>query len=114
MYLDADRRPTLTPKLALRIALLGGIALVAFGGIFFRLWYLQVLSGDKYLAEARNNQQREIKVEAPRGDRRAGLPAPVPLPHDRSPSLRHRRRGDEGGDEGPALPRRPARRPGRP
>ncbi|HEY1360038.1 MAG TPA: penicillin-binding protein 2, partial [Thermoleophilaceae bacterium] len=31
-------------------------------------WYLQVLSGDKYLAEARNNQQREIKVEAPRGE----------------------------------------------
>src|SRR5215207_7021793 len=68
MYLDSDRRPTLTPKLALRIAVLGGIALVAFGVIFFRLWYLQVLSGDKYLAEARNNQQRKIKVEAPRGE----------------------------------------------
>src|SRR5215217_6971578 len=68
MYLDSDRRPTLTPKLALRIAVLGGIALVAFGVIFFRLWYLQVLSGDKYRAEARNNQQRKIKVEAPRGE----------------------------------------------
>jgi penicillin-binding protein 2 len=68
MYLDSDRRPTLTPKLALRVAILGGIALVAFGVIFFRLWYLEVLSSDKYLAEARNNQQREIKVEAPRGE----------------------------------------------
>src|SRR5512132_2141276 len=68
MYLDSDRRPTLTPKLAIRIAILGGIALVAFGVVFFRLWYLQVLSGDKYLAEARNNQQRKIKVEAPRGE----------------------------------------------
>src|SRR5919197_502858 len=68
MYLDSDRRPTLTPKLALRIAILGGIALVAFGVIFFRLWYLQVLSGDRYLTEARNNQQRKIKVEAPRGE----------------------------------------------
>jgi penicillin-binding protein 2 len=68
VYLDSDRRPTLTPKLALRIAILGGIALVAFGVIFFRLWYLQVLSGDNYLKEARNNQQREIKVEAPRGE----------------------------------------------
>jgi penicillin-binding protein 2 len=67
VYLDSDRRPTLTPKLALRVAVFGGIALVAFGVIFFRLWYLEVLSGDKYLAEARNNQQREIKVEAPRG-----------------------------------------------
>jgi penicillin-binding protein 2 len=68
MYLDSDRRPTLTPKLALRIAILGGIALVAFSVVFFRLWYLQVLSGDRYKKEAENNQQREIKVEAPRGE----------------------------------------------
>ncbi len=68
MYLDSDRRPTLTPKLALRIAILGGIALVAFAVIFFRLWYLQVLSGDRYLTEARNNQQRKITVQAPRGE----------------------------------------------
>ena len=45
MYLDDDRRPTLTPQLAVRVALIGGIALVAFAVIFFRLWYLQVLSG---------------------------------------------------------------------
>src|SRR3954466_12147580 len=67
MYLDSDRRPTLTPQLALRVAVVGGIALVAFAVIFFRLWYLQVLSGDKYLAEANNNRVREIKVQAPRG-----------------------------------------------
>lgn len=56
-----------TPQLALRIAILGGIALVLFAIIFFRLWYLQVLSGDKYLAEANDNRVREVKVEAPRG-----------------------------------------------
>ena len=67
MYLDSDRRPALTPQLALRVAMIGGIALVAFAVIFFRLWYLQVLSGDKYLAEANNNRVREIKVQAPRG-----------------------------------------------
>src|SRR3954465_10715389 len=67
MYLDNDRRPALTPQLALRVAVVGGIALVAFAVIFFRLWYLQVLSGDKYLAEANNNRVREIKVQAPRG-----------------------------------------------
>src|SRR3954467_4114415 len=67
MYLDNDRRPALTPQLALRVAVVGGIALVAFAVIFFRLWYLQVLSGDKHLAEANNNRVREIKVEAPRG-----------------------------------------------
>lgn len=68
MYLDNERRPTLTPQLAFRVAIVGGIALAAFAVIFFRLWYLQVLSGDKYVAEAQNNQLREIKVQAPRGE----------------------------------------------
>ena len=68
MYLDNERRPTLTPQLAFRVAIIGGIALVAFAVIFFRLWFLQVLSGDKYLAEANDNRVREIKVQAPRGE----------------------------------------------
>lgn len=68
MYLDNERRPTLTPQLAWRVAIIGGVALLAFAVIFFRLWYLQVLSGDKYLAEARGNQVRAIKVQAPRGE----------------------------------------------
>jgi penicillin-binding protein 2 len=53
---------------ALRVAILGGVALVIFAVIFFRLWYLQVLSGDKYLAEANNNRIREFRVTAPRGE----------------------------------------------
>src|SRR2546423_915740 len=70
---------------------------MAFAVIFFRLWYLQVLSGDKYLNEARNNQQRSIKVQAPRGqivdrngrvlvENRTGLAVkltPEKLPHRR-------------------------------
>jgi penicillin-binding protein 2 len=68
MYLDDERRPTLTPQLAVRVAIIGGVALVAFAVIFFRLWFLQVLSGDKYLAEANDNRVREIKVQAPRGE----------------------------------------------
>ena len=68
MYLDSDRRGTaMSPGLALRIAILGGIALVMFAVVFFRLWYLQVLSGDHYLAQADNNRVREIKTAAPRG-----------------------------------------------
>ena len=68
MYIpQGDRRIVVTPQLALRVAILGGIALVLFAVIFFRLWYLQVLSGDKYLAEANDNRVREVKVEAPRG-----------------------------------------------
>ena len=69
MYLDSkDRRPILTPQLAWRVAILGSVALATFGLIFFRLWYLQVLSGDKYRAEANDNRVREIKVQAPRGE----------------------------------------------
>ena len=68
MYLDNERRPTLTPQLAFRVAVIGGVALVMFALIFFRLWYLQVLSGDKYEAQAQNNRVREIKVQAPRGE----------------------------------------------
>src|SRR5687767_13209136 len=67
MYLDSDRRPPITPQLAFRVAVIGGLALIMFAVIFFRLWYLQILSGDKYLADANNNRVREIKVEAPRG-----------------------------------------------
>jgi penicillin-binding protein 2 len=57
----------MTSQFALRVAILGGAALVMFFIIFFRLWYLEVLSGDKYLEQAQNNRVREIKVQAPRG-----------------------------------------------
>src|SRR5919106_3790540 len=68
MYLRDDGRPPTTPQFALRVAILSGIALTAFSIIFFRLWYLQVLSGDRYLEEAQNNQVRELRVQAPRGN----------------------------------------------
>ena len=55
-------------QFALRVAILSGFALVMFSIIFFRLWYLQVLSGDKYLKQAKNNQVREVTVQAPRGE----------------------------------------------
>ncbi|HEU5264484.1 MAG TPA: hypothetical protein VFU34_07580, partial [Gaiellaceae bacterium] len=57
----------LTPQLALRVAILGVVALVAFTVLFFRLWSLQVLSGDEHLNVAQNNQLRLVRVEAPRG-----------------------------------------------
>jgi penicillin-binding protein 2 len=63
-----DRRPPITPQLALRVAGAGVIAFVLFGIIFFRLWYLQVLDGDKYLAQARDNRVRTERIQAPRGD----------------------------------------------
>ena len=57
MYLDSDNRPPITPQLAFRVAVIGGLALIMFAIIFFRLWYLQILSGDKYLADANNNRK---------------------------------------------------------
>jgi penicillin-binding protein 2 len=62
-----DRRPPLTPQLALRVAAVGSFALAMFAILFFRLWFLQVLSGDKYLAQASVNRVRDIGIPAPRG-----------------------------------------------
>lgn len=62
-----DRRPPITPQLALRVAVLGGVAFVLFGIVFFRLWYLQVLDGDRYLAQAQTNRVRIERIQAPRG-----------------------------------------------
>src|SRR5215216_791902 len=63
-----DRRPPITPQLAVRVAVLGGVAFVLFAIIFFRLWFLQVLTGDDYVSQARENRIRKIKIEAPRGN----------------------------------------------
>ena len=67
MYLRNEDRPQ-GSRLYLRVAVVGGVAVVLFAVLFFRLWNLQVLDGDKYLAEAKNNRTREFKVIAPRGD----------------------------------------------
>lgn len=55
-------------QFAVRIAVLSGIALVIFAAVFFRLWYLGVLSGEEYLAQSRENQVRTIPIPAPRGE----------------------------------------------
>lgn len=56
-----------TPQLALRVGVLAGLALIIFAILFLRLWALQVLSGDRYVNAAQNNQLRTIRVEAQRG-----------------------------------------------
>jgi len=57
----------LTPKMALRVAIIGAVALVAFGVLFLRLWSLQVLAATKYRSQAQNNQIRNVAFAAPRG-----------------------------------------------
>lgn len=69
MYRRSDELgPETRNRLALRIAIFGGVALALFAVLFFRLWFLQVLNGDELLAEARNNRTREFRVSAPRGE----------------------------------------------
>src|SRR5919109_3202729 len=62
---EPERR---TSPLAVRVSILGGIAIAIFSVLFLRLWYVQVLSGDKYREQANDNRIREIRVQAPRGD----------------------------------------------
>ena len=51
----------------MRIGVLLLISLALFGVLSFRLWYLQILAGDEYVAYAQDNRLREVTVEAPRG-----------------------------------------------
>ena len=64
---SAERRLPASPQLALRVAIMGGVALMLFAIVFFRLWYLQVLSGDKYVQQADTNRVRALPIAAPRG-----------------------------------------------
>ena len=69
MYLRSDESgPEMSGDLALRVAVFGGLALVLFAILFFRLWFLQILNGEEYLADANSNRTREVRVSAPRGD----------------------------------------------
>ncbi len=59
--------PPVSSQLGLRVAILGGVALVMFGIVFFRLWYLQILTGEQYVEKAAKNTLRELPIAAPRG-----------------------------------------------
>lgn len=66
MFRDDNNAPTHS-QFAFRISALGVVALIAFAVIFFRLWFVEVLSGEAYLKEANANRAREIPIQAPRG-----------------------------------------------
>jgi penicillin-binding protein 2 len=55
------------PSIALRVAVMVGIAVVLFSIILFRLWFLQILSGQQFVAQANDNRLRSVKILAPRG-----------------------------------------------
>ncbi len=50
-----------------RALLCGGVLVVIFGLLMARLWYLQVVQGATYLAQAHQNQTRDVPISAPRG-----------------------------------------------
>lgn len=62
-----DPRLPVSPQLALRVAILGGIAITLFAIVLFRLWYLQILSGEQYVQQANANRVRDLPIAAPRG-----------------------------------------------
>ncbi|WP_354697337.1 Peptidoglycan D,D-transpeptidase MrdA [Paraconexibacter sp. AEG42_29] len=62
-----DRRPAVSPQLALRISAVGLVAFLLFSVLFFRLWYLQVLDGDSYRVQANSNRSRVETLPAARG-----------------------------------------------
>jgi len=72
----------LTPRLALRVGLLGMVAVAVFGALFLRLWSLQILNGEQLLRASQNNQRREVRIPAPRGAilDRNGLPLVTNVP----------------------------------
>lgn len=62
-----DRPIIQLPSVALRVAIMVGIAVVLFAIILFRLWFLQILSGQQFVAQANDNRLRSVKIVAPRG-----------------------------------------------
>lgn len=63
-----ETRTPVSPQIALRVAVLGTFALVMFGLIFFRLWYLQILTGTQYVRQVSAQQTRPLPIPAARGE----------------------------------------------
>ncbi len=55
------------PSLVFRAGVLGGVAVLLFAVLVFRIWFLQIIAGEDYVAMADNNRVRHIREEAPRG-----------------------------------------------
>src|SRR2546430_4343493 len=72
MYVQSPPpRPEREPdrnQLVIRAAALGVLAAMLFGVLLFRLWALQVLHSDHYVAQANQNDVRTLALPAPRGE----------------------------------------------
>ncbi len=70
MYLEPAKKlraPSEDPSTGLRLGMILLGVLLLFSVLIFRLWFLQVLSGDQYVSLADDNRTRTVELEAPRG-----------------------------------------------
>lgn len=70
MYLEPVRRRRLPGEdrsAGMRLAILATAVLLLFAVLVFRLWFLQILSGDQFAAQADNQRLRTVLIQAPRG-----------------------------------------------
>jgi penicillin-binding protein 2 len=67
-FVKQEERPSMSPQLARRVAIVGTLSLGLFAILFFRLWFLQVLSSDQYAHAASRNFVRPVEIAAPRGE----------------------------------------------
>ncbi|MGH2909275.1 MAG: penicillin-binding transpeptidase domain-containing protein [Solirubrobacteraceae bacterium] len=65
---DPRTRANLNPALAMRVGIVGSVILGLFAIIFFRLWFLQVLTGTHYVEAAAANTTQRVAIAAPRGE----------------------------------------------
>ncbi len=66
-FVKQEERSPMSPQLARRVAIVGTLSLALFAILFFRLWFLQVLSSDHYANAATGNFIRPVEIAAPRG-----------------------------------------------
>lgn len=62
------RPPIPRESTSLRLAFLAALILTLFVLLIGRLWFLQVMTGSRFVARAQDQSIRTIQVEAPRGD----------------------------------------------
>jgi penicillin-binding protein 2 len=65
---DPRSRANLNPALAVRVGIVGSMILGLFAIIFFRLWFLQVLTGTHYVEAAARNTTQHVAIAPARGE----------------------------------------------
>lgn len=64
----SQRPPASTDATTLRLTFLAALLLSLFVLLLARLWFLQVMVGDRFVARAEGQAIRELEITAPRGD----------------------------------------------